>query len=93
MLSDSQSVEKKSLSARSHEFLPRKRRKSVFLASERVGNLSEVYQGVFYPASTGGGGGLQEITARTFFDPNEVNMIVIGDRIEKYVFFSIRSGV
>ena len=30
---------------------------------------------------------------RHFFDPNEVKMIAIGDRIEEYVFFRIRSGV
>ena len=62
MPSDLQSVEKQ-LAARSHELLPRKCWKLVFLVSECVRSLSKIYLGVF-PASPGTR--IQEISVRTF---------------------------
>ena len=58
-----QSVEKGPLSARSHELLPRKCWKLVFLASKCVGVLSKICLGVF-PVSLGSR--LQEIPVDTF---------------------------
>ena len=64
----------------SHELLPRKCWKLVFLASEWIGVFSKIYPELF-PASPGAQ--LQENCRQHFSDPSGSNTITILDRIEK----------
>ena len=80
---------KKYLSVRSHELLPRKYWKLVFLPWEWVGIFSMIYPELF-PASPGAQ--VQEITVNTFSTQLGQSTVTISDRIERngFFFFPIR---